>query len=287
MASGRNNGALMVKEPSYGDGPRKPLGGGVRLLVLPDLVLQGAWQMALDRWLLDAVADDGSVVVLRFYGWPWPVLSLGRHQRRYPAQWDAMARAGDLELVRRPSGGTAVLHWGGLTYALVIPRRLLPRGAGADSYRFCCRWLQQGCAACGMPLQFGDGAASLGGRHCFSQATAADLVDAGGDHKRIGNAQLRSTHAVLQHGEILLRPPSVLWRQLFGAAAPPVPPFLANGSSGGDAAAVRLLKQQLVAALTRQLGITRQHRWQPAAADWGAMAATMANRPECAGPWAS
>ena len=221
---------------------------GAGCCIHPQL-LQGAWQMALDRWLLDAVAADGSAVVLRFYGWPWPVLSLGRHQRRYPTHWDAMARAGALDLVRRPSGGTAVLHWGGLTYALVIPRRLLPRGAGADSYRFCCRWLQQGCAACGMPLVFGDRAASLGGSYCFSRSTAADLVDADGDHKRIGNAQLRGTHAVLQHGEIL--------------------------------------KQQLVAALTRQLGITRQHCWQPAAADWGAMAATMANRPECALPWAS
>ena len=257
------------------------------LLVLPDLVLQGAWQMALDRWLLDAVAADGSAVALRFYGWPWPVLSLGRHQRRYPAQWDAMARAGALELVQRPSGGTAVLHWGGLTYALVIPRRLLPRGAGADGYRFCCRWLQQGCAACGIPLVFGDRAASLGGSHCFSRSTAADLVDADGGHKRIGNAQLRSPQAVLQHGEILLRPPLALWRQLFGTAAPPAPPFLAQGRCRPcDAAAVGLLKQQLVAALTSQLGITRQHRWQPTAADWGAMAATLANRPESTGPWA-
>ena len=280
MASGSNSNALMVKAPSYHFGPAMPQGGGVPLLVLPDLVLQGAWQMALDRWLLDAVAACGSAVVLRFYGWPWPVLSLGRHQRRYPAHWDALARAGALELVRRPSGGTAVLHWGGLTYALVVPRRLLPGGSSTDVYRFCCRWLQQGAAACGMPLRFGDGAASLGCSHCFSQATAADLVDKDTGHKRIGNAQLRGTHAVLQHGEILLRPAAALWQQLFGSAAPPAAPFRAHGSShksNADPVAVSLLKQQLLAALTRQLGLTRRHRWQPAAEDWAAMAPQTGN----------
>ena len=252
----------------------------MQLLLLPDLVLQGAWQMAIDHWLLEAVNAGRSAVVLRFYRWPWPVLSLGRHQRRYPAHWNTLAQHGQLELVRRPSGGMAVLHWGGLTYALVLPRRILPNGSCVEHYRFCCRWLQQGCATCGMPLRFGRSPASLGGNHCFSRATAADLVDDDGGHKRIGNAQLRCTHAVLQHGEILLHPEPRLWRQLFGTTAPPGASLpTARGSRQGHDAGTDTLKQQLLEALTRQLGIARWQVWQPDAEDWTAMASQLSQSP--------
>ena len=234
------------------------------LVVLPELVLQGTWQMTLDHWLLKAVDAGVLGPVLRFYHWPWPCLSLGRHQRSYPARWDALAQGGHLELVRRPSGGSAVLHGGGLTYALVLPMVMVSGRTGMERYRFCCRWLQQVFARLGHPLVFGQDPARLHSSHCFDRATAADLVDADGN-KRIGSAQRRSRCALLQHGEMVLRPTSpVLWRQVFGQVTSPGLPLHPSALPNLQ----RLLRQ----ALMEQLGLRHWRRWQPSPRAWTAMA---------------
>ncbi|MCY4173422.1 MAG: lipoate--protein ligase family protein [Cyanobacteria bacterium MAG CAR3_bin_5] len=218
------------------------------LVVLPELTLQGAWQMTVDHWLLKAVDAGVLGPVLRFYHWPWPCLSLGRHQYTYPARWDALAHQGHLELVRRPSGGSAVLHGGGLTYALVLPVTMTPAGAGVERYRFCCRWLQQVFGQLGHPLVFGQEPARPTSSNCFDRATAADLVDARDGAKRIGSAQRRSRHALLQHGEMVLRsPPSLLWQQVFGQAPPSGLPLRLSG--------LHNLQQLLRQALMEQLGL--------------------------------
>ena len=235
------------------------------LVVLPDLALQGAWQMTIDHWLLKAVDGGALGPVLRFYHWPWPCLSLGRHQYAYPARWDALARHGHLELVRRPSGGSAVLHGGGLTYAMVLPVTMVAGCTGMERYRFCCRWLRRVFDRLGHPLVFGQAPARGTGSHCFDRATAADLVGAQDGNKRIGNAQRRSRRALLQHGEILLQsPPPVLWRQVFGQAAPP---GLGLGPSRLDS-----LQGLLRQALMQQLGLDRWRCWRPGPDAWAAMA---------------
>ena len=236
------------------------------LVVLPDMVLQGAWQMTLDHWLLKAVDAGASGPVLRFYHWPWPCLSLGRHQHSCPAPWGALARRGHLELVRRPSGGSAVLHGSGLTYAIVLPITMVPGRTGVERYRFCCRWLQQVFAQLGHPLVFGQDSARATGSHCFDRATAADLVDARDGNKRIGSAQRRSRRALLQHGEMVLwSTPPGLWRQVFGPAAAPAALPLHPSET---ASLQRLLRQ----ALMEQLGLRQWRRWQPDSRTWTAMA---------------
>jgi lipoate-protein ligase A len=88
--------------------------------------------MALDRSLLDWVSQDPARLVFRTYGWERPTLSLGRREP-YPQGWDtnALARAG-IEVVRRPTGGNAVLHVEEVTFALAAsvpgPWELTPRG---------------------------------------------------------------------------------------------------------------------------------------------------------------
>ncbi len=233
------------------------------LVVLPELVLQGAWQMTLDHWLLKAVDAGVLGPVLRFYHWPWPCLSLGRHQHSYPARWDALAHQGHLELVRRPSGGSAVLHGGGLTYALVLPITMVAGGTGVERYRFCCRWLQGAFAQLGHPLMFGRDAAHLTSSHCFDRATAADLVEADGN-KRIGSAQRRSRRALLQHGEMALWPSPVLWRQVFGHGPPAGLPL--------HPSALPHLQQLLRQALMGQLGLRHWRCWQPSPMAWTTMA---------------
>lgn len=178
--------------------------------------------MAIDHWLL---AQGGPA--LRLYRWPRPTLSLGRHQRRIPGRWRALAAAGRLDLVRRPSGGQAVLHGGDLTYALVWPD---PPGNRQQAYRQACLWLQQAFAQLGQPLAFGSTPASLAGSNCFASSTAADLVHADGS-KRIGSAQFWRGGRLLQHGSIQLDLDQQLWCELFASPAPTLAPLPAGGTA--------------------------------------------------------
>jgi len=176
--------------------------------------LDGAWQMAIDSWLLDQGRP-----AFRLYRWRRPTLSLGFHQRHLEPHWPDLVNQGVIDLVRRPSGGRAVLHAGELTYALVWPT---PPPSRREAYRLSCLWLQLAFETLGLPLVFGDQAANLQQSNCFALSTAADLGHPGGG-KRIGSAQLWRRGQLLQHGSILLDPPTALWRQVFGQERPPLP----------------------------------------------------------------
>jgi lipoate-protein ligase A len=201
--------------------------------------------MAIDRWLLDQL-EAGGPPCLRLYRWSTPTLSLGRHQVRLEPHWPGLVEQGRISVVRRPSGGRAVLHAGDLTYALAC------RPAGTQrqqAYRDSCQWLQQAFAEAGQPLQWGGGPSGgandgpSGGRFveahgrssCFATATGADLIHANGA-KRVGSAQLWRGGLLLQHGSLLLDPPADLWRDVFGAP----PPGLAPLPWGADALEAQL-----------------------------------------------
>src|SRR5690606_10060386 len=85
---------------------------------------RGAYNMAVDEALMDSVREGGAAV-LRFYRWEPACLSLGRNQPA--AEWydrQEIARRG-LDVVRRPTGGRAVVHGRELTYSVVTPERML------------------------------------------------------------------------------------------------------------------------------------------------------------------
>ncbi len=201
---------------------------GDRGRLMPVLNAPGAVQMAIDRWLLAQQAQGQSPPVLRFYTWSEPTISLGFHQRRYPVAWDQL-QWGDrpVPLVRRPTGGRAVLHGGDLSYAVVMADGGDRRGA----YCRICRALIAGWWALGVGLRFGTGRSR--GIHdqanCFALATDADLVlDTSGD-KLIGSAQVWHKQTVLQHGSMVLHPDRALHQTVFGTvppaiALPPVTP---------------------------------------------------------------
>lgn len=124
-----------------------------------------------------------------------------------------------VDLVRRPSGGRAVLHQGDLTY-MVVTSGLSDRRIQA--YQQICEFLIQGWRSLGVELRYGAaGRGYIHNANCFGTATGADLVLADGS-KLIGSAQLRRGGAILQHGSIRLEPDTALFAEVFGEVVQPV-----------------------------------------------------------------
>lgn len=181
--------------------------------LIPLLDAPGKVQMAIDSWLLKQHQLGLHPSTLRFYTWSPPAISLGYHQSSYPEHWQHLSWQGaPVELIRRPTGGRAVLHQGDLTYAVVTSRL---SGDRVQVYQKICEFLIQGWRSLGIELHYGlSGRGYIHNPNCFSTATGADLVLANGT-KFIGSAQLRRGRAILQHGSIRLEPNSILFAEMF------------------------------------------------------------------------
>jgi lipoate-protein ligase A len=194
--------------------------------LIPLLQASGTVQMALDAWLLEQHRRELHPPTLRFYTWNPVAISLGYSQRQVPEHWSELTWQGmPVDLVRRPSGGRAVLHQGDLTYAVITSRLT---GSRKQVYKTLCQFLVQGWRSLGVNLHYGDaGRGYIHNPSCFGTATVADLVLTNG-YKLIGSAQLRRGHAILQHGSIRLRQDPVLSQQVFAAepTTPEPPPSL-------------------------------------------------------------
>ncbi len=191
-------------------------------LLFPTMTLPGCEQMALDVMLLEKALSSGSLApYLRFYKWKHCCLSIGKNQRNIPQKWRDLEREKKIQMVRRPSGGSAVLHSGGLTYALIWPS---PPRIKKEAYLKACEWLSYGFSRLGETLIFGNQSARNENKNCFLTNTKADLIDQNGC-KRIGSAQLWKRGYLLQHGEILLDPPEELWMEVFGQQPPSSAPI--------------------------------------------------------------
>jgi lipoate-protein ligase A len=188
--------------------------------LIPLLRASGQHQMAIDQWLLQQHHTGDHPPVLRFYTWASPTISLGYHQRRWPVSWQELTWQGTpIQLVRRPTGGRAVLHQGDLTY-MVVTSGL--SGKRLDAYQAICEFLIQGWRSLGIDLHYGSvGRGYIHNPNCFGTATGADLVLAEGS-KFIGSAQLRKGTAILQHGSIRLDPDAELFTQVFGETVAPI-----------------------------------------------------------------
>ncbi|NEQ23221.1 MAG: lipoate--protein ligase family protein [Microcoleus sp. SIO2G3] len=194
--------------------PNLPLANLHEWRSIPLLCASGSVQMAIDAWLFDQYGQGKIPPVLRFYTWEPAAISLGYHQSRYPAKWRDLTWQGrSIDLVRRPSGGRAVLHQGDLTYAVITSGS----GDRMQDYRSICEFLIQGWRSLHVDLDFGSaGRGYIHNPNCFGTATVADLVLPDGT-KLIGSAQLRRGSAILQHGSIRLNPDRALVQQVFGA----------------------------------------------------------------------
>ncbi len=186
---------------------------------LPPLTANGRVQMAIDTWLLQQHRLGKQPPCLRFYRWSPPALSLGYHQRRYPQHWQQLT---DIDIVRRPTGGRAVLHYQDLTYMIVTSKL---SGKIIDVYQYLCEFLIQGWRSLGLELNYGDrGKEYLHNPNCLATSTPADLVTTQGQ-KLIGSALLKQGNYYLQHGSIQLSQNTQLMTQIFGTPGPIYPPL--------------------------------------------------------------
>lgn len=169
--------------------------------------------MQIDAGLLRrARSEERSAPVLRLYGWARPALSMGRHQG-VADEILARCRARGVDTVRRPTGGTAVLHGRDLTYAVVAPTG----GLGVlESYRWVARGLIAGLARLELAAEIGRGSRRAArvtrSPACFAASVQADLQVGGA--KICGSAQIRRGGWFLQHGSIPMQDDSELLREL-------------------------------------------------------------------------
>jgi lipoate-protein ligase A len=171
--------------------------------LLRDGSAHGAFNMGVDEALL-ASAVEG-IATLRFYGWEGPWLSLGYSQRLDPQRIATCADLG-VGIVRRVTGGGAVLHGGDLTYSVAAPEAVLPPGL-RGSYRVVADALIAGLRSLGVEAERSVAPSRRTASRSFDcfASSAEDEIRAEG-RKLAGSAQRRMHGAVLQHGSIRLAP---------------------------------------------------------------------------------
>lgn len=200
-----------------------------RLLHTPPL--PGVENMALDGALLDRARESGETV-LRVYEWRTPTLSFGRNQRARGVYDAAGATARGVGIVRRPTGGRAVLHHREVTYSVTGPA---PLGeALGESYARINRLLLEGLLTLGVRAELARPAGRSplpSGAPCFETPTAGELVVRG--RKLVGSAQYRERDAFLQHGSILIEDDQPLLAALATVPMPPSPPAATLAESLG------------------------------------------------------
>ncbi len=249
--------------------------------VLPvwwDAAADGPTNMAADERLAEEAERRGGLVI-RLYSWTEPTVSLGGFQRLEDAR--GCAAIAGLPIVRRPSGGNAIVHGTDLTYAAAVPRShrwgVAPQtlydamhGAMVDVL------VEAGFAARLHVPSAADppGDALL----CFSRRAPGDLVvqvprAAAGpsDPKVMGSAQRRLGTTVLQHGSLLVR-------SCTAVAAAARHPGLDEVRAGGPTWSAESIADRWTARLAEALGIVRERQAEGFASSHRADVAARAER---------
>ena len=176
-----------------------------RLLKTPPA--HGAWNMAVDEAILEAVGGRKSIPTLRLYAWDPACLSLGFAQPLADVDIPRL-RTNGWEVVRRPTGGRAVLHIDELTYSVIAPLNE-PRVAGTvlESYHRLAQALVEALNLLSMRVEVNENSArqpnNLGTNPvCFEVPSTYEITIAG--KKLVGSAQARRKEGVLQHGSLPL-----------------------------------------------------------------------------------
>lgn len=170
---------------------------------IPYEVLTGAENMQIDSDLLDfAIKNNLEEPIFRLYGWSPACVSLGRNQKEDFLDYDFLKK-NNIDVVRRLTGGRALLHDKELTYSYICPVAYLENGENVvESYKEISRFLIERLEKLGIHTEFGtQKAVRTKFDFCMLISTGADLCYQG--KKLIGSAQCRKNGYILQHGSIL------------------------------------------------------------------------------------
>ena len=178
-------------------------------------VLTGQENMRIDSDLLDsAIENKLDYPIFRLYAWKPACVSLGRNQKD-----DFLDRSflkeNNIDVVRRLTGGRALLHADEITYSFICPTLYLKNGEHVvSSYKEISRILIDKFKTIGIDLDFGSNKPiKTGFDYCMLISTGADLCYHG--KKLIGSAQCRKQGYILQHGSILYDYDKALLEKIF------------------------------------------------------------------------
>jgi lipoate-protein ligase A len=214
----------------------------------------GPWNMALDEAILEAVGQNNALPTLRLFAWQPACLSLGYAQTIKDVDRHQLTLLG-WDLVRRPTGGRAILHTDELTYSVIAPLHE-PRVYGSilESYRRLSQALLCALSVIGLEARAekdhpGPEKNSPVGPVCFEIPSNYEITVSG--KKLIGSAQARRREGVLQHGSL----------PLYGDLTRIVQGLEFASESLRQSAANRLLAR----AVTVEACLGRQVTWQETA----------------------
>lgn len=222
---------------------------------------RGAWNMAVDEAILETVGRAEALPTLRLYAWSPPCLSLGYAQPLSDVDLEALA-ALEWDIVRRPTGGRAILHTDELTYSVIGPPND-PRLANGvlESYQNLSRALLCSLTSLGInaeSVEMNQRTEAEEPSHevkknqnpvCFEVPSNFEITLGG--KKLIGSAQARRKEGVLQHGTL----------PLYGDHTRIIQVLRFTDEDARQRARFRLLER----ATTVRLGTGRELEWERAA----------------------
>jgi lipoate-protein ligase A len=174
-----------------------------RLII--DQPASGSWNMAVDDALLEAAQGDSYIPTLRLYSWNPPCLSLGHAQPIREVDQEALIKMG-WNLVRRPTGGRAILHIDELTYSITgNTEQPILKGGILESYQKISQAFIQMLQKYSLDPRSREESHQVKNQVepvCFEIPSNYEITVAG--KKIIGSAQARRKNAILQHGAIPL-----------------------------------------------------------------------------------
>lgn len=171
--------------------------------IIPYETRTGKENMQIDSDLLDfAIKNQLKEPIFRLYGWEPACVSLGRNQKDDFLDYELL-KSKNIDVVRRLTGGRALLHDNEITYSFICPESFLQNGSHiVSSYKEISQILIDKFKKLGIDLDFGASKPiKTGFDYCMLISTGADLCYK--EKKLIGSAQCRSHGYILQHGSIL------------------------------------------------------------------------------------
>jgi lipoate-protein ligase A len=178
-----------------------------RWLLIDDGPSTGARNMAVDEFLLRRADNGGGAPVLRLYSFRPPAITLGYHQDAASAIDLEAASSDGIDVVRRITGGRALLHAGELTYSVTAPLGPPFDGTLSGTFLAIAGVIVSALGRSGVRARIGGGRGGerrgMNSSPCLASAGRHEIT--AGGRKISGSAQRRMRRAFIQHGSILLR----------------------------------------------------------------------------------